>query len=134
MAVASFQVRIEGFSSAQFEAIEGLSGAIEVVEFQDGDDLVLRKRPGRVSFGDITLRRGELDAADFYRWWYAARGGKVERRSVEISFLDRRNRPLLRWKIEAWPVSWEISARGTGSDTLALEAFTLAVETAEFIG
>ena len=28
------------------------------VEYQDGDDLILRKRPGRAKYGDITLKKG----------------------------------------------------------------------------
>lgn len=134
MSAERYQVSIEGFRTAVFDQIEGLSGAIEVVEFQDGDDLLLRKRPGRVSYGNITLRRGALDAADFYRWWYAASAGKVTRRSVDIAFLDGRNRALLRWKIDAWPVSWEIAAQSRSSGLVALETFILAVESAEFIG
>jgi phage tail-like protein len=134
MPAERYQVKIEGFRSADFDEIEGLSGAIEVVAFQDGDDLVLRKRPGRVSFGDITLRRGRLDAVDFYRWWYAARSGKVERRGVDIAFLDGRGRALLQWHLEAWPVSWSVSARGAEGKLVALESFTLAVEAAELVG
>jgi type VI protein secretion system component Hcp len=35
-----------------------------VVEYQDGNDLILRKRPGRVKYGDITLKRGMLAGND----------------------------------------------------------------------
>lgn len=135
MAAESFRVKIEGFRNAEFAEIDGLSGAIEVVEFQDGDDLVERKRPGRVSFGNITLRRGKLEAKEFYRWWFAASVGKVKRRSVGIQFLDARNRVIMSWKLEAWPVSWNISAQGAkGGGLVALETFVLAVETLEFNG
>ena len=134
MAAQSYRVRIQGFDRVEFDEIEGLSGSIESVEFQDGDDLVMRKRPGRVRFGDITLRRGRLDAANFYHWWYAARAGKLERRRVTIDFLGERNRILLRWRMDAWPLSWEISARGRKGEMVALESITLAVENAEFSG
>lgn len=33
-------------------------------EYQDGDDLTLRKRPGRTKFGNITLSMGDYDADD----------------------------------------------------------------------
>ena len=33
-----------------------------VVEYQDGDDPITRKRPGRVKYGDITLKRGVMDS------------------------------------------------------------------------
>ncbi len=132
MSVTRYRVAIEGFNRVEFDEIEGLSGAIDVVEFQDGDDLVQRKRPGPVRFGDITLRRGQLDAADFYRWWYAARSGKLQRRRVTIDFIGARNRIFLRWRMDAWPVSWSISARAGRDGLVALETFTLAVENAEF--
>ncbi len=133
MAAESYRVSIEGFRSATFDAIEGLSGAIEAVEYQDGDDLVLRKRPGRVRFGDLTLLRGQLDTADFYRWWYAASEGKFVQRRVQIEFLDARHRALLGWRMAAWPLSWTLSARREKGQLVALETFTLAVERAEFI-
>lgn len=28
----------------------------KVNEYQDGDDLILRKRPGRIKYGDVTLK------------------------------------------------------------------------------
>ena len=134
MAVVRYRIRIQGFTGVVFDEIEGLSGSIEMVEFQDGEDLVLRKRPGRVRFGDITLRRGLLDQSQFYTWWYAARAGKEARRGLGIEFLDERNRIVMRWRMQAWPVSWEISARGAKGNFVALESFTLAVEDAEFTG
>lgn len=134
MAAESFLVTIHGFRSTVFDAIDGLSGHIEVVEFQDGDDVILRKRPGRVAFGNITLKRGQLESAEFYRWWYAARSGKLERKTVSVAFLDKNGKPVLEWKFEAWPVSWAISAENSvRGGLIALESFTMAVESAEFV-
>ncbi len=134
MAAESFLITIDGFRATVFDALDGLSGHIEVVEFQDGDDVILRKRPGRVTFGNITLRRGQLDSAEFYRWWYAARAGKLERKTMTVAFLDKNRKPVLEWKADVWPVSWEIAAEtGARGDLIALEQFTLAVESAELV-
>lgn len=134
MSATSFRVKIAGIRSTTFDSIEGLSGRIELIEYSDGDDLVTRKRPGRVSFGDIILKRGELGADAFYRWWYAARSGKLQRRDVAVSFIDANRQVLLQWRFQAWPLAWEISASNArGSGMIALESCTLAVESAELV-
>jgi phage tail-like protein len=46
----NFRVEIEGVTMAAFRNVEGLDSKTEVVEFQDGNDVVLRKRPGRTSY------------------------------------------------------------------------------------
>ena len=52
----NFTIEIEGVNAGHFKSVDGLSAEIEVIEYQDGDDLFLRKRPGRAKFGDITLK------------------------------------------------------------------------------
>ncbi|MCB1216110.1 type VI secretion system tube protein Hcp [bacterium] len=43
-----------------FAVLMGGSSYGGSVEYQDGNDLVLRKRPGRVKYGDITLKKGYI--------------------------------------------------------------------------
>ena len=40
---------VPGATKGTFKGVDGLSTEIEVIEFQDGDDLFLRKRPPRTS-------------------------------------------------------------------------------------
>jgi phage tail-like protein len=54
----NFKAEIEGVDAGQFTAVDGLSVEQEVIEFSQGDENLLRKRPGRVKYGDITLKKG----------------------------------------------------------------------------
>lgn len=55
MGAYNFMVEISGVSAGYFKGVDGLSAEIEVIEYQDGDDIILRKRPGRTK---LTLRDG----------------------------------------------------------------------------
>ena len=41
----NFIIEIEGLTAGRFKAVDGLDSETEVIEYQDGDDLILRKRP-----------------------------------------------------------------------------------------
>lgn len=56
--VYRFAVEIEGVTTGAFQEVSGLSMEVEVVEYLDGDDLLLRKRSGRTKYSNITLKRG----------------------------------------------------------------------------
>jgi hypothetical protein len=49
-----FSVEVAGVPIT-VDSISGLGAEVEVIQFQDGDDLILRKRPGRTSYATITL-------------------------------------------------------------------------------
>ena len=52
----NFMVEISGVNAGYFRSVDGLSFADhKLIEFQDGDDLFLRKRPGRAKFGALTV-------------------------------------------------------------------------------
>ena len=72
--VYNFSIEISGVNAGYFQSVSGLGAEIEVVEFQDGDDLRLRKRPGRERFDDVTLKKGYIVTSDLQDWWSAARG------------------------------------------------------------
>ena len=52
MGAYNFTIDIEGVNAGYFKGVDGLQAEIEVIEFQDGDDYFLRKRPGRAKFSE----------------------------------------------------------------------------------
>ena len=40
----NFKMEIDGVTQAAFRNVEGLDSETEVIEYQDGDDMILRKR------------------------------------------------------------------------------------------
>jgi len=111
----NFRLEIDGVDAGQFTAVDGLSIEQEVIEYQNGDDPLVRKRPGRVKYGDITLKKGYLATSVLNDWIEAARcgNGDYTRKNVSIVLVDNSTTiptELKRWNcFECFPKSWKLS-------------------------
>lgn len=106
-----------------FHDMSGLGIDVEVVEVTDGSDGVVRKRPGRTTWSDITLKRGYQGATDVQNWAAEAFSGDVARRDITIVILDRDGDAVRRLNlVSCFPTHWELS---TNDDSLLVEEVTL---------
>ena len=64
----NFSVEIENVTVGRFKSVDGLDSETEVIEYQDGDDLILRKRPGRTKYSNVILKRGYADKGMLELW------------------------------------------------------------------
>jgi phage tail-like protein len=128
----NFRVEIEGVTMAAFRNVEGLDSKTEVVEFQDGNDVVLRKRPGRTSYSNITLKRGYVNTSELWEWRKQVMDGVVARKSGSVILLGDDGSEIMRYNFfEAWPCSWKgFTLDGKGND-VNVEELELAVEKIE---
>jgi len=126
----NFSVIIDGVEAGHFMGVDGLSIENEVIEYQDGDDALCRKRPGRVKYGDITLKKGYVAATVVNDWIEQSRNGngQYQRKTVAIVLHDNskqagRDAEIKRWNcFECFPKSWKMSALdGKGNDVLTEE-------------
>lgn len=125
----NFSVEISGVNAGRFKSVTGLSAELEVLEFQDGDDLFLRKRPGRAKFGDVTLTKGYIVTRDLQDWWRAARDGQYDRRDISIILADNAGNEVRRWNLfGCWPRKWETSPLTGNQDLMLEESITLVIE------
>jgi len=125
----NFMVEISGVNAGYFKSVSGLVAELQVVEFQDGDDLFLRKRPGRAKFGDVTLSKGYIVTDDLQAWWRAARDGQYDRRDVSIILNDHAGNEVRRWNLYGcWPRRWETSPLEGNRDAVLEESITIVVE------
>ena len=130
----SFRVEIDGVDVGSFSQVDGLSIEQEVIEYQNGDDPLLRKRPGRVKYGNITLKRGYFASSVLNDWIETARlgNGNYERKNVSIILEDNSGSSttgIKRWNLfEAFPISWKLAPLdGKGNDVLT-EGIVIAIE------
>jgi len=137
----NFKVEIEGVYVGQFKNVEGLDSETEVVEYQTVDDLIWRKRPGRVKNSNITLREGvgldspPAEMADqtlndfFSQWRQDILAGIVEGKKGAVVLYNREGKEILRYNIfGAWPSKWKgFSLDGKGND-VQVEEVTLVVQ------
>lgn len=125
----NFKVEINGVTTGAFKAVDGLDSETEVIEYQDGDDLLLRKRPGRTKYSNITLKRGYVNSDELWQWRKRVMEGKVERKSGSIILCNDHGKEVVRYNFfEAWPCKWKgFSLDGKGTDT-AIEELEFVVE------
>lgn len=127
----NFLIEIGNDIIGRFKGVDGLDSETEIVEYQDGDDRVLRKRPGRTKFSNLTLKRGYADKemVKLWEWRKKVMDGKVERRSGSVILQNDHGKEIARYNFsEAWPCKWKgWSLDGKGTDTV-VEEIELAVE------
>lgn len=129
-----FIVQIEGVRVGRFEEVDDLSATTEVIELRDGSDRVMRHVPGRVRYGTVALRRGEVSQA-LWRWWAEIKKGQVRRRTVTVSLIDSQKKGIAGWRLHGcWPSEWRLAATQTGKDDVAaIEEIRFVVEDIELI-
>ncbi len=124
----NFTVDIEGVNAGSFRSFEGLSMEVEIIEFQDGDDPILRKRPGRVKYGDITLKKGFVQDDSFQSWIQATITNQIDKRNISIIIKSDDEGQTVRYNLfECFPKSWKIS-ESVGGTVVPVEEITFAVE------
>ena len=128
----NFLVEIEGVSQAAFKNVEGLDSETEIVEYQDGDDIILRKRPGRTKYSNITLKRGYINTTELWDWRKKVIEGKIERKSGSVILCADDGSEIMRYNFfEAWPSKWKgFTLDGKGTD-VNVEEIELAVARVE---
>ena len=106
----NFRVEIEGVSAGRMLEVSGLTIEQEIIEFRVGTELdVVRKLPGRVKYGDITLKRGYVPNDALALWIQESfkPSGDVMRKDGALVVVDRRGREVARFHFyNAWPAKW----------------------------
>lgn len=125
----NFRIEIDGVTQAAFKACEGLDSETEIIEYQDGDDITLRKRPGRTKYSNIKLKRGYVSTEELWLWRKKVMDGKVDRKSGSVVLLNDNGQEIMRYNFfEAWPCKWTgFSLDGKGTD-VAVEELEFVVE------
>ena len=130
----NFRLDIQGVIAGYFTEVSGLRVKVEAIPFREGGGLSgVRKLPGRVDIGDITLRYGLTDSPYLWEWLMTAVDGNVERRNVSIILMGTDGvTEVARWNLEnAWASEWRGAKLDAMSQQAAIERITLVAETLE---
>lgn len=129
---SQFGLEIDGVELARFTAVSGLGYESEIVTFQDtlaDGKVITRKRPGRISFPDIVLKRGLSADNALVEWYQSVVDGQVERKSGSVVIYDQTSAEIGRWNFEnGWIAKWSASDLDAGSDDIMIEEVTIAHE------
>ena len=116
-----------------FKSVSGMDSETEIVEFKQGNDKVVRKKPGRTTYANIILERGYTATDDLWQWRKNIEDGKIDRRSGSVIILDQDGQTeVARYNFyEGWPCKWYVPDMNSDSSAMAIEKIEIAVEKVE---
>ena len=116
-----------------FKSVSGMDSETEIIEFKQGNDKVVRKKPGRTTYANIVLERGFTATDDLFEWRKNIEDGKIDRRSGSIVVLDQDGESeVARYNFyEGWPCKWYVPDMDSDTSGMAIEKVEIAVEKVE---
>lgn len=116
-----------------FKSMSGMTSETEIIEFKQGNDRVVRKKPGRTTYTNIVLQRGYTATDDLAKWRKNIEDGVIDRRSGSITVLDNDGTTVVAEFnfFEAWPCKWKVPEVDSDQSGMAVEEIELAVEKVE---
>jgi len=129
-----FALDVQGEIAGYFTEVSGIGSETEVIEQkvvnEKGVETVL-KIPGRLKWGDITLKRGITSSLDLWNWRKMVEDGKVggARRNGSIIMYDQELKEKARWNfLQAWPSKISGPTPKADSNEISIEELTLVHE------
>jgi phage tail-like protein len=130
----NFKLEIRDVTEGHFTECSGLGVKIGVIKYREGgNDQIVHTIPGRVEYGEVTLRYGLTASTQLWTWIMSIAAGTVERRNVSILMLNSEgSAEVMRWNLlNAWPCEWQGFPLDALSQEVAIESLTLSFETLE---
>ena len=129
-----FAIEVQDAVKGYFTEVGGLGSENEIIESKlvnnKGVEVVL-KIPGRLKWGDITLKRGITTNLDIWDWRQLVVDGKVKdaRKNGSIVMFDSELKEAARWDFtNAWPLKVSGPAPKADGNEIGIEELTLAHE------
>lgn len=120
-----FYLEIQGVTVGEFLECGGLSMEREVIDLPEGgvNDFVHRK-PGKVTYSNITLKRGMTYDRDLLDWCMQGRfDGRVERKNVSVVISTVDSPDLIRWDFyDVFPLKWSFADMDAATMQVAWES------------
>jgi phage tail-like protein len=137
MAKFFFRVTIDGLPELGFQSVEGLESEVSVIEYRPGNTQFLfkSKRPGLVTYSNITLKKGAfLGQPDLKDWWHLyaweITQNRNERKEILIELLDEEGGTVVSWTVKGcFPVKYTPPSMDAEADSEpAVEEIEVACE------
>ncbi|MFW6599999.1 phage tail protein [Propionibacteriaceae bacterium Y2011] len=129
-----FALEIDGVNLGFFRKCAGIESETEVIEYKEATKdgrMIIRKVPGAMKWGDITLDRRTDSSLALWEWRKQVIDGDVDsaRRNGSIVAYDSKSAEVARWNFEAgWPSKWSGADFDAGANEVATESVTITHE------
>jgi phage tail-like protein len=120
-----------------FSDVSGIMTELTVAEYREGNDPAnnVRKVQGLNKAGDVTCKRGIVDAGPIWDWIVQARTeGPAAKKDVVVTLLNERREPVQKWTLgHVIPLKWTgPTLAGKGGGDVAMEELVLSCESLDF--
>ena len=127
-----FLVEIDGITQAGFREVTIPDTAQDPIEYREGNEAItVRKLPGLIKYGNVTLKWGITDSLDLYNWRKDVEDGKIKdaRKNMAVVVLDNEANPVTRWEFsQAWPTRYDAPDLNATGNEIAIETLEIAHE------
>ena len=134
LVASHFALEVQGTITGYFTECSGIGSENEVVVQnvvnEKGVEVVL-KVPGRLKWGDITLKRGITSSLDLWEWRTMVEEGNVAgaRKDGSIVMFDQALAEVARWNFnQAWPSKLSGPAPKSDGNEFVVEELTIVHE------
>lgn len=131
----SFAIEVQGIIGGFFSEVSGLGSETEVIDnkvvSEDGKKEIVRKIPGRMKWGDISLKRGITSIMDVWAWRKLVEDGDIvgARKNGSIMMYNQSGDLVAKWDfVNAWPSKVSGPSIQADSNALGVEEMTLVHE------
>jgi phage tail-like protein len=128
----SFIIKIEGLTDvvAGFTEVGGMNAESDIIEYREGSDPAnMRKLPGLLKYGNITLKRGYTTNRELWEWRKTTLDGETARHNGSIILRNEAGAEVLRWNfIEGWISKYEGPALNAKTNEAAIESIEIVHE------
>ena len=127
----NFVIEIDGLTVGAFRDCSGLMADGASVEYREGTDVArsVRKLPGLLSYGNITMSRGYTLNRELWTWYTNIVNGQADRRNGTIVLLDESRTPVMRWDVEnMWIKKIEGPSFNATANEVAMEKIEIVHE------
>lgn len=127
---ATFVFEVDGVEIGRFMEVGGLEVEVGVEEVHEGgENNYVHKLPGRMTWPNITLKRGITQNDTLLAWLnkssgeqFTANGNKLTRSTAAITLIGPKAERLRAWEFDgAFPVKWKGPEFAAGSTDMAVE-------------
>ncbi len=127
-----FLVEIDGLVQAGFKEVTIPDSSQDPIDYREGSDQpTVRKIPGLIKYGNISLKVGITDSMELYNWRKLVEDGKTDdyRRNMAIILINEQGDPTGRWEFsDAWPTKYDAPDLNATDNNIAIEAIDIVHE------
>lgn len=130
ISAATFLVEVDGVEIGRFMEISGLEVSVETEDVTEGgQNSFVHRLPGRMTWPNITLKRGITQSDGLLAWLnrssgeqFAANGNKLTRSTAAITLMGPGGERLRAWEFDgAFPVKWTGPNFSVSATDMAIE-------------